>query len=60
MSDFIALVATNEQREKISGGRTVFWVEDEPEARRVSLHLSRIFKAMVHDLGNGIYLIVTH
>lgn len=60
MSDFIALVATNENRDKISGGRTVFWVQDEIEAERVTLNLARIFKAMVHDLGNGIYLIVVH
>lgn len=60
MSDIIAVVATKDNNTEISGGQTVFWVDTPEQAQRKALLLARIFKAMVHDLEGGIYLIVRH
>ena len=60
MSDIIAIVATKDNKTAISGGRAVFWVDTAEQAQRKALLLARIFKAMVHDLEDGIYLIVRH
>ena len=60
MTDIIAIVATKDNKDNLSGGKAVFWAADEAEAAKKALYLARIFKAMVHDLEGGIYLIVAH
>lgn len=60
MSEIIAIVATADNKEKLSGAKAVFWCDTESEAAQKALYLAKIFKAMVHDLQGGIYLIVVH
>jgi len=60
MSDIIAIVATKEHKENIQGSAAIFWSEDINEAQQKAMLLARIFKAMVHDIQQGIYLIVRH
>ncbi len=52
----IAIVTTNPEKVK-NGGAPVFIAEDEEELERLCLLMSRIFKSMVHDLENGVYLL---
>ncbi|WP_028309544.1 capping complex subunit for YIEGIA [Desulfitibacter alkalitolerans] len=52
----IAIVTTNLDLVR-GGGAPVFLARDEEELERLSLLMSRIFKAMVHDLENGVYLL---
>ncbi len=42
------------------GGVPIFVVKDEDERERMAFLLGRIMDAMVHDLGNEIYVLVHH
>jgi hypothetical protein len=42
------------------GGAPIFQLADASERERVANLLARILQAMVHDLGNGIYILVRH
>ena len=52
----IAIVTTDAERIK-GGGAHIFLARNEEEMERITLLMSRIFKAMVHDLENGVYLL---
>lgn len=42
------------------GGATVFIAANREEQEKVAFYLSRIMDAMVHDLDNGVMVIVGH
>jgi hypothetical protein len=44
----------------VAGGAPIFYAKDQEEQERLALYLSRILKAMVHDLENGVYILVKH
>lgn len=44
----------------VAGNVPVFIARDDEEQQRIALYLSRILGGNVHDLENGIYLIVRH
>ncbi len=54
----LAIITTDPQ--KVFGSSPVFIAKDKEEANRIGLLLSRILKAMVHDLENGVYIVVKH
>ncbi|MFZ5943475.1 MAG: capping complex subunit for YIEGIA [Bacillota bacterium] len=54
------LAAVTSNPEKVMGNLPVFITKDQSEAEKISLLLSRILKAMTHDLENGVYIIVKH
>jgi hypothetical protein len=57
----LVTIALNEVKEKFMGGGVpIFIVENKEEQERLALLLSRILKGMVHDLENGIYIIIRH
>ena len=56
----LAVVICRENKEKIGGGAPIFYVQNKQEQKRVSMLLSRILMGMVHDLENGIKIIVQH
>jgi len=56
----VACVVLQEKKENISGEIPTFLVQDKSEQERVCMLLAKILKAMIHDLENGIYLIVKH
>ena len=58
--ELIAVVVLGQDVERVRGSVPIFVTADEAELARVTLYLSKIFKAMVHDLENGVYLIVKH
>ena len=58
--ELIAVVVLGQDVEHVRGSVPIFVAADEAELARVTLYLSKIFKAMVHDLENGVYLIVKH
>jgi len=45
---------------KVQGNVAVFITQNDKESEHLGLLLSRILKAMVHDLENGVYIIVKH
>ncbi|MDK2822540.1 MAG: hypothetical protein PWQ67_1336 [Clostridia bacterium] len=46
--------------ERVLGNVPIFITKDDQEAQHLCLLLSRILKAMAHDLENGVYIIVKH
>lgn len=46
--------------EKVRGNIAIFITENDHESEHIALLLSRILKAMVHDLENGVYIVVKH
>ena len=54
------LAAVCQQRDKVGGACPVFFAADPEEQRQTSLLLARISGGVVHDLENGVYIIVKH
>ena len=44
----------------VAGGAPVFMARDHAEQEKIALYLSRVLDGMVHDLGNGVLIIVNH
>lgn len=56
----LAAIVTRQNADKVQGMNSIFIVENEEELQRMALLLSRILKAMSHDLENGVTIIVQH
>lgn len=56
----LATIVTQENQDKVQGMNSIFIVRNEIEQQRTALLLSRILKAMSHDLENGVTIIVQH
>ncbi|HCD09604.1 MAG TPA: hypothetical protein DEQ01_04505 [Thermoanaerobacter sp.] len=55
----IAIVASRKAKDNVSSGTApIIYVENEEEQQKLSMYLSRIFKAAVHDLENGVFILV--
>ncbi|MEW6522004.1 MAG: hypothetical protein AB1445_00285 [Bacillota bacterium] len=54
----LAVVTTTDT--VVGGGTPIFHVTDAGERERVANLLARILQAMVHDIGNGTYILVKH
>ena len=47
-------------REKVGGQAPIFYTESQEETAQIATYLARVFMAAIHDLGNGVYIIVKH
>ena len=56
----LAVVVLREAKDKVAGGMPIFIVETKEEQEKVALIMSRILKAMAHDLENGVYFLTRH
>jgi len=56
----LAIVTTDRERVAAGTGAAVFYARDEDEAQQTAFLLSRILDAMVHDLENGVLILVRH
>lgn len=56
--EILAIVTAT--KNKVGGSAPIFYVEDDQELEKVSLYLARIFMAAIHDLDNGVYILVRH
>lgn len=55
----LAIVA--QKRDKVGGcGTPIFYAESQEEQDKIATYLARITAGVVHDLENGIYIIVRH
>ncbi len=56
--EIMAVVTTD--KDYVGGDVPIFFARDEAEKEQVALTLSRILRAMVHELATGVYIIVRH
>lgn len=56
----LAIVVTRQNSDKVQGMNSIFIAETVEEQQRTALLLSRIMKAMAHDLENGVIILVQH
>ncbi len=58
--NILAIITRKENHNKVAGGLPIFFAEDEQEMERISTLLARITLGMVHDLENGVKIIIKH
>lgn len=56
--ELLAVVTTN--KEAVGGDIPIFFATNPEDQARVANSLSRILKAMVHDVGDGVFIVVRH
>ncbi len=56
----LAVVVREDKKSKVTGGTPIFIVEDDQELEEMSMLISRITMSMVHEISNGIRMIVKH
>lgn len=54
----ILAIVTTDKAKVMTGGAPIFVAKDREEQQRLGLLLSRLLKAMCHDLENGVYIII--
>lgn len=59
-NNIIAIVTNKDNRKKIDGGVPIFYTENDEQLEEISVLLARITLGMVHDLGNGVKVIIKH
>lgn len=59
-NSILAVIVQKENNEKVAGGVPIFYTEDERELEEISMLLARLTLGMVHDLGNGVKIIMKH
>jgi hypothetical protein len=55
-----AIIVLREKSNNVAGGAPIFIVENQEELEKTSSLLARLTLGMVHDLGNGINIIIKH
>ncbi|RKO66857.1 capping complex subunit for YIEGIA [Desulfofundulus salinus] len=59
MADRILAVVTLNM-DIVAGGAPIFFARNQEEQEKMARYLARTLDAMVHDLENGVYVIVKH
>lgn len=59
LEHFILAMVTTDP-DKVRGSAPLFLASNPEEQQRISLLLARILGGIVHDLENGVYIIVKH
>jgi len=60
LKDTILAVISLRPEKVQGGGAPIFWAETQEELEKNALNLSRILNGAIHDLENGVYIIVGH
>ncbi len=58
--EILAAVVMRQNADKVQGMNSIFVTDSIEEQQRTALLLSRILKAMAHDLENGVTILVQH
>ena len=56
----IIAIVTLDKEKVYAGSAPIFVAENEEEQQRIAMYITRITFGMVHDLGNGVLIIVRH
>jgi hypothetical protein len=57
-NNLMAVVTIN--KEAVGGNIPIFFAATEEEQAKIAGILSQVLRAMVHDLGSGVYILVKH
>ena len=60
ISNYILAVITLDPALVGPGGAPVFYARDRAEQDRIATYLARVTSGVVHDLENGVYILVQH
>ncbi|MFY9114727.1 MAG: hypothetical protein WAO23_05755 [Dethiobacteria bacterium] len=60
LTKYILAVITIDPSLVAGGGAPIFYVSDVEEQEKVATYLARITEGVVHDLENGVYIVVKH
>ena len=60
ISHFIMAIVTCERDKVQSGFAPVFYAKNEEESEKIAFLIAKITQGMVHNLENGVYIIVRH
>ncbi|NLY39583.1 MAG: hypothetical protein GX044_09840 [Firmicutes bacterium] len=60
LTKFILAIITQDPGLVAGGGAPVFIARDRNEQDRIALYLARVTEGVVHDLENGVYVLVKH
>jgi hypothetical protein len=60
LTKYILAVVTTDSSLVAGGGAPVFHVSDAEEQEKVATYLARITEGVVHDLENGVFIVVKH
>ncbi|MCL4426264.1 MAG: hypothetical protein M1299_12300 [Firmicutes bacterium] len=58
--DEVIYIIADDKDKVVAGGAPILIAPEEVERERLALYLSRILNAMVHDLENGVLILVKH
>lgn len=56
----IILAAITIDPSKVGGGVPIFYAASAEEQEKISTYLARITEGVIHDLENGVYVLVKH
>lgn len=56
----VAVITLKKNDYKVGGALPIFYTDTKDELEEISVLLARITLGMVHDLGNGVKLIIKH
>jgi len=56
--ELLAVVTVN--KEAVGGDVPIFFANTEEEQVKTASTIAQVLKGMVHDVGNGVYIIVKH
>ena len=60
-NNIIAIVINKKNKDKVGeSGAPVFYTDNNQELEQISMLLARLTLGMVHDLGNGVKVIIKH
>lgn len=59
-NEILAIITTKENQDKVSGGIPIFYTDNQEEMEKLSSLIARLTLGMVHDLDNGIKIIIRH
>ncbi|MDK2810242.1 MAG: hypothetical protein PWR27_951 [Petroclostridium sp.] len=60
IKNIITAIVTHDREKVQSGFAPIFYSTSETESEKLALYLAKITQGMVHNLENGVYLIVKH
>ena len=60
LEKFILAVITLDREKVGTGGTPVFFASDQEEQEKIAIYLARITEGVIHDLENGVYILVKH